>query len=70
MHFQILSLISSGQNIVISALLMRLAILSGKFLMRSWPSWMGSPEHLISIFWLGYLNIDYEDQTQTFSDQD
>ena len=30
MHFQILSLISSCQNIVISALLIRLTILSGK----------------------------------------
>ena len=34
MHFQILSLILSCQNIVISALLIRLTNLSGKVLMR------------------------------------
>ena len=58
-HFQISSVISSGQNIEISALLIRLTILSGKFLMQGWPSWMGSasPLHLITIFWLGYLKI-------------
>ena len=53
-QFQILGLILSGQNIMISVLLTRLTILSGKFLMRDWPSWMGSPWDLIIIFWLAY----------------
>ena len=53
-QFQILGLIVSGQNIVVSVLLIRLTISSGKFLMRGWPSWMGSPWDLITIFWLAY----------------
>ena len=58
MHFRISSHISSGQNIVISVLLIRLTILSGKFLMWTWPSWMGSSWLLITTFRLGSCTID------------
>ena len=68
--FSDFSHISSGQNIVISVLLIRLTILSGKFLMWSWPSWMGSSWLLITTFRLGSCTTDFEYQTQTLSDED